>query len=127
VHLNCGAIPEPLVESELFGYERGAFTGALAGGKPGQFELAQNGTIFLDEIGELGLNLQVKLLNVIEEKRVQRLGGRHSIAINARLVAATNRDLKALVAGKFREDSTSASTSCPSASRPCASAPRTFR
>jgi PAS domain S-box-containing protein len=105
VHLNCGAIPEPLVESELFGYERGAFTGALAGGKPGQFELAQNGTIFLDEIGELGLNLQVKLLNVIEEKRVQRLGGRHSIAINARLIAATNRDLKALVAeGKFRED-----------------------
>ena len=105
VHLNCGAIPEPLVESELFGYERGAFTGALTSGKAGQFELAQNGTIFLDEIGELSLNLQVKLLNVIEEKRVQRLGGRHSIAINARLIAATNRDLKAMVAGgKFRED-----------------------
>jgi PAS domain S-box-containing protein len=105
VHLNCGAIPEPLVESELFGYERGAFTGALSTGKPGQFELAQNGTIFLDEIGELSLALQVKLLNVIEEKRVQRLGGRHSIAINARLVAATNRDLKAMVReGRFRED-----------------------
>ncbi|MBI5628426.1 MAG: sigma 54-interacting transcriptional regulator, partial [Candidatus Rokubacteria bacterium] len=105
VHRNCGAIPEPLVESELFGYERGAFTGALTSGKAGQFELAQNGTIFLDEIGELSLNLQVKLLNVIEEKRVQRLGGRHSIAINARLIAATNRDLKAMVAGgKFRED-----------------------
>lgn len=105
VHLNCGAIPEPLVESELFGYERGAFTGALTSGKAGQFELAQNGTIFLDEIGELSLSLQVKLLNVIEEKRVQRLGGRHSIAINARLIAATNRDLKAMVAGgKFRDD-----------------------
>src|SRR3990172_7517371 len=105
VHLNCGAIPEPLVESELFGYERGAFTGALSTGKPGQFELAQNGTIFLDEIGELSLSLQVKLLNVIEEKRVQRLGGRHSIAINARLVAATNRELKAMVGeGRFRED-----------------------
>jgi PAS domain S-box-containing protein len=105
VHLNCGAIPEPLVESELFGYERGAFTGALTTGKAGQFELAQNGTIFLDEIGELSLNLQVKLLNVIEEKRVQRLGGRHSIAINARLVAATGRELKAMVAeGKFREE-----------------------
>jgi PAS domain S-box-containing protein len=105
VHLNCGAIPEPLVESELFGYERGAFTGALTTGKAGQFELAQNGTIFLDEIGELTLNLQVKLLNVIEEKRVQRLGGRHSVAINARLVAATSRDLKAMVAeGKFREE-----------------------
>ena len=74
-------------------------------GKAGQFELAQNGTIFLDEIGELSLNLQVKLLNVIEEKRVQRLGGRHSIAINARLVAATSRDLKTMVAeGKFREE-----------------------
>jgi PAS domain S-box-containing protein len=105
VHLNCGAIPEALVESELFGYERGAFTGALASGKPGQFELAQNGTIFLDEIGELGMNLQVKLLGVIEEKRIQRLGGRHSVAINARLIAATNRDLKAMVAeGRFRED-----------------------
>ena len=105
VHLNCGAIPEPLVESELFGYERGAFTGALSTGKAGQFELAQNGTIFLDEIGELSLSLQVKLLNVIEEKRVQRLGGRHSIAINARLIAATNRDLKAMVAdARFRED-----------------------
>lgn len=105
VHLNCGAIPEPLVESELFGYEPGAFTGALTSGKAGQFELAQNGTIFLDEIGELSLHLQVKLLNVIDEKRVQRLGGRHSIAINARLIAATNRELKAMVAeGKFRED-----------------------
>ncbi|MBI4246443.1 MAG: sigma 54-interacting transcriptional regulator, partial [Candidatus Rokubacteria bacterium] len=105
VHLNCGAIPEPLVESELFGYERGAFTGALPGGKPGQFELAQNGTIFLDEIAELSLNLQVKLLNVIEEKLVRRIGGRHAIAINARLIAATNRDLEAMVAdGRFRED-----------------------
>src|SRR3990172_8647593 len=105
VHLNCGAIPEPLVESELFGYERGAFTGALTTGKAGQFELAQNGTIFLDEVGELSLNLQVKLLNVIDEKRVQRLGGPHSIAINPRLIPPTNRDLKAMVAGgKFRED-----------------------
>ena len=105
VHLNCGAIPEPLVESELFGYERGAVTGALTTGKAGQFELAQNGTIFLDEVGELSLNLQVKLLNVIEEKRVQRLGGRHSVAINARLVAAPSRDLKTMVAeGRFREE-----------------------
>jgi PAS domain S-box-containing protein len=105
IHLNCGAIPETLIESELFGYERGAFTGALTTGKPGQFELAQNGTIFLDEIGELSPNLQVKLLDVIEEKMVRRVGGRTTIAINARLVAATNRDLEAMVgAGKFRED-----------------------
>ncbi|MBI2218653.1 MAG: sigma 54-interacting transcriptional regulator [Candidatus Rokubacteria bacterium] len=105
IHLNCGSIPETLVESELFGYERGAFTGALASGKPGQFELAQNGTIFLDEVGELSLSLQVKLLDVIEEKLVRRVGGNHSIAINARLIAATNRDLEAMVgAGKFRED-----------------------
>jgi PAS domain S-box-containing protein len=105
IHLNCGAIPENLVESELFGYERGAFTGALTTGKPGQFELAQNGTIFLDEIGELSLSLQVKLLDVLDEKMVRRVGGRTAIAINARLVAATNRDLEAMVrAGKFRED-----------------------
>jgi PAS domain S-box-containing protein len=105
IHLNCGSIPETLVESELFGYERGAFTGALTSGKPGQFELAQNGTIFLDEIGELSLSLQVKLLDVIDEKLVRRVGGNHSIAINARLIAATNRDLEAMVStAKFRED-----------------------
>ncbi len=105
VHLNCGAIPENLVESELFGYERGAFTGALPAGKPGQFEAGHNGTIFLDEIAELGLNLQVKLLNVIEDKAVQRLGSRQSIPVDVRLIAATNRDVETMVReGKFRED-----------------------
>jgi PAS domain S-box-containing protein len=105
VHLNCGAIPESLIESELFGYERGAFTGALPSGKMGQFELADKGTMFLDEVAELGTSLQVKLLNVIEGHVVHRIGGRRGIPIDVRLIAATNRDLDSRVReGRFRED-----------------------
>ena len=104
VPVNCGAIPENLLESELFGYEKGAFTGAAAS-KPGRFVLADNGTIFLDEIGEMPLSLQVKLLRVIQEKIVEPVGGVKSRLVNVRIVAATNKNLKELVkAGKFRED-----------------------
>jgi two-component system response regulator HydG len=104
VGLNCGAIPAHLLESELFGYEKGAFTGA-AGAKPGQFELAHGGTIFLDEIGECSPELQVRLLRVLQEKEVQRLGGTRCVPTDFRLIAATNRDLAQDVrAGRFRED-----------------------
>jgi DNA-binding NtrC family response regulator len=104
VAVNLGALPENLLESELFGHEKGAFTGADAR-KAGLFETAHAGTIFLDEIGELPLHLQVKLLRAIQERKVQRLGGLQGIPIDARLVAATNRDLEAEVrAGRFRED-----------------------
>ncbi len=102
--LNCGAIPENLQESELFGYEKGAFTGAYQQ-KKGYFEVANNGTLFLDEIGELGINAQVKLLRVIQEKRFSRVGGTETITTNARLITATNRNLKEEISkGKFRED-----------------------
>jgi two-component system response regulator AtoC len=104
VAVNVGGIPETLLESELFGYEKGAFTGADRR-KPGMFELASGGTLFLDEIGEMPLHLQVKLLRVLADRRVQRLGGTLPIPVDARLIAATNRDLDALVAeGRFRED-----------------------
>lgn len=93
VAINCAAIPRELVESELFGYEKGAFTGGLAEGKPGKFELADGGTIFLDEIGELPLEVQSKLLRVLDSHEVTRLGGKHARALNVRIIAATNRDL----------------------------------
>jgi PAS domain S-box-containing protein len=105
IKINCGAIPPDLLESELFGYAGGAFTGANKQGKPGMFELADNGVLFLDEIGEMPLNLQVKLLRVIQEREIQRIGGTSSKKINVRLLAATNRDLKEMVkCGGFRED-----------------------
>ncbi|MFC7441098.1 sigma-54 interaction domain-containing protein [Laceyella putida] len=105
VKINCGAIPYDLLESELFGYEAGAFTGANQAGKQGLFELADKGVLFLDEIGELPLALQVKLLRVLQEKQIQRIGGIKPKKIDVRLVAATNRDLKEMVKkGEFRED-----------------------
>lgn len=105
VRINCGAIPENLLESELFGYESGAFTGSKKEGKKGLFETAQNGTIFLDEISELPLNLQVKILQVIQEKEIQRVGGLAGIPVDARIISATNQDLWDMVKqGRFRED-----------------------
>lgn len=105
IEINCGAIPENLIESELFGYEKGAFTGARKEGKVGLIELAHKGTLFLDEIGELPLNLQVKLLKVIQDKVISRVGGTKPIPVDFRLIAATNRDLLKLVEeGKFRLD-----------------------
>lgn len=105
IRINCGAIPETLIESELFGYESGAFTGAQAGGKPGSLELADQGSIFLDEIAELPLSAQVKLLRFLENGRVTRLGGTKVRTIDARILAATHRDLKKMVAnGTFRHD-----------------------
>ncbi len=104
VELNCSAIPDTLLEAELFGYEKGAFTDAR-GRKKGLFELAHGGTLFLDEIGFMSLGLQVKLLKVIEEKRVRRLGGTADVNVDTRVVAATNRNLEdALTKGAFRED-----------------------
>ena len=104
VAINCAAIPEHLLEAELFGYERGAFTGAQQR-KIGKFEMAQRGTIFLDEIGEMPLALQAKMLRVIETKRFERLGGNTSILVDVRIVAATNRMLRQAVAARqFRED-----------------------
>jgi DNA-binding NtrC family response regulator len=104
VAVNCGALPEGLLESELFGHERGAFTGAVASRK-GHFELAHEGTIFLDEIGEMPLHLQVKLLRVLEERRLLRVGGQRPMAVDVRVMAATNRDLEAeMSAGRFRTD-----------------------
>ena len=105
IEINCGAIPESLIESEFFGYEAGAFTGASKKGKMGVFELANNSTLFLDEISELNIDLQVKLLKVLESLEVRRIGGERVIQTNARIIAATNRDLRELVKeGKFRED-----------------------
>jgi formate hydrogenlyase transcriptional activator len=104
VKVNCAALPVTLIESELFGYERGAFTGAFER-RIGKFELAHNGTLFLDEIGELPLEVQVKLLRVIQEREFERLGGKATIKVNVRIIAATNRNLFAEVAaGRFRED-----------------------
>lgn len=105
VAINCAAIPRDLIESELFGYEEGAFTGAKRGGRPGKFELANEGTIFLDEVGDMPLETQVSLLRVLQEKQVVRIGGFKSIAVTIRVIAATNRDLKEEVQrGNFRED-----------------------
>ena len=105
ITINCGAIPENLLESELFGYAPGAFTGARKGGKKGLIEMGSGGTVFLDEIGELPLNLQVKLLHVIQQKNVLPVGGTVSVDVDVRFVAATNRKLKNMVQeGSFRED-----------------------
>jgi Nif-specific regulatory protein len=104
ITVNCAALPETLVESELFGHERGAFTGA-ENRKKGRFELANGGTIFLDEIGELSLTIQVKLLRVLQEREFERVGGTEPVRVDVRVIAATNRDLeKALAEGAFRED-----------------------
>jgi len=104
IAVNCGAIPENLLESELFGHVRGAFTGAVSN-KPGLVETADGGTLFLDEIGELPQSLQVKLLRLIQEKTLRRVGGNNDQRVDVRIVAATNRDLQAEAqAGRFRED-----------------------
>jgi DNA-binding NtrC family response regulator len=104
IKINCAAIPKTLVESELFGYEKGAFTGAV-GSKPGRFELADTGTLFLDEVGEIPVEMQVKLLRVLQESEFERVGGIKTIKVDVRLVTATNRDLqKEVAAGNFRED-----------------------
>ncbi len=105
IKINCGAIAPSLIESEFFGYEKGAFTGASVNGKKGIFEIANNGTIFLDEIGELPLDMQVKLLRVLQEQEFIRVGGNSPIKINVRVISATNRDLKQMMQEKlFRED-----------------------
>ncbi|MEN6460174.1 MAG: sigma 54-interacting transcriptional regulator [Syntrophomonas sp.] len=105
IRINCVALPENLLESELFGYEEGAFTGAKKGGKPGKFELASGGTIFLDEIGDMPLTMQTKLLSVLQEKVIERVGGTKPIPINVRVIAATNRNLEKMISeGQFRED-----------------------
>ncbi len=105
IAVNCAAIPENLLESELFGYVKGAFTGADPKGKIGKFELANNGTIFLDEIGDMPLYIQAKLLRVLEQKEIIRLGANNRIKINARVIAATNKDLDEMVSNhSFRED-----------------------
>ena len=105
VTVNCAAIPDNLLESELFGYEEGAFTGAKKGGKLGKFEIAHKGTIFLDEIGDMSLHLQGKLLRVLQERELDKIGGKSNILIDVRVIAATNKNLVELVAkGQFRED-----------------------
>lgn len=104
IQINCGATPEGLLESEFFGYRRGAFTGAVSD-KPGKFEMANGGTIFLDEIGDMSADLQVKVLRVLEEGEFERVGGRETIKVDARVIAATHRDLEEEVQkGHFRED-----------------------
>lgn len=105
IAINCGAIPDALLESELFGYVRGAFSGADPNGRVGKFELANNGTIFLDEIGDMPLDLQVKILRVLQERKLVRIGSNQLIDLNIRVIAATNKDLKKLIKeNKFRED-----------------------
>ncbi|KZL90710.1 limonene hydroxylase [Clostridium magnum DSM 2767] len=105
IAVNCGAIPSNLIEAELLGYEEGAFTGAKKGGNAGKFEMADGGTIFLDEIGEMSLETQVRLLRVIEEGVISRVGGSKQIPVNVRIIAATNKDLKEEVKdGNFRKD-----------------------
>jgi PAS domain S-box-containing protein len=105
VTVNCGAIPENLLESELFGYEKGAFTGAGDKGKPGKFEMADGGAVFLDEIGDMPLHLQVKILHVLQDMRFERVGGNRTILVNVRVIAATNRNPEEMIRdGSFRED-----------------------
>ncbi len=105
IKVNCAAIPTNLLESELFGYEGGAFTGARGDGKPGKFELANHGTIFLDEIGDMPLEMQAKILRVIQEREIERVGGTKTVKVDVRIISATNRDLAQMVAeGTFRED-----------------------
>lgn len=105
VAVNCAALPRELIQSELFGYNEGAFTGAKRGGNPGKFELANDGTIFLDEIGDMPMELQVNLLRVLQERKVTRVGGDKVLPINVRIIAATNKDLmKAVEEGRFRQD-----------------------
>lgn len=105
VTVNCSSIPESLFESELFGYEEGAFTGAKKEGKPGKFELAHGGTLFLDEISEIPLNIQVKLLTVLQERTLDRVGGTQPVRVDVRIISATNRDLHQMVEdGRFRSD-----------------------
>lgn len=105
IKVNCGAIPDQLIESELFGYEAGAFTGANKAGKMGLFELANNGTLFLDEVGELPKDMQVKLLRALQEQEIMRIGGQKPIKVDVRIIAATNRNLEQMVKdGTFRED-----------------------
>jgi len=102
---NCAALPENLLESELFGYCGGSFTGALKEGKPGLFELADGGTLFLDEIGEISMNIQVKLLRAVQEREIMRIGSKKPVKVNVRMIAATNQDLKEMVEkGTFRKD-----------------------
>ncbi|KSU86013.1 transcriptional regulator [Fictibacillus enclensis] len=105
VAVNCAAFPEHLLESELFGYEEGSFTGAKKGGKPGLFELAHGGTLFLDEVGEMPLQIQAHLLRVLQEKTIRRVGGQRAIPVNVRIIAATNTEMEeALRSKKFRTD-----------------------
>ncbi|MBQ8637684.1 MAG: sigma 54-interacting transcriptional regulator [Lachnospiraceae bacterium] len=104
IGINCAALPENLLESELFGYDEGAFTGGRKGGKPGLFELAENGTLFLDEIGEINPSLQSRLLRVLQEKEVMHIGGDRVIPINARIISATNRNLEQMDSACFRRD-----------------------
>jgi transcriptional regulator with PAS, ATPase and Fis domain len=105
IKVNCAAMPEELIESELFGYEDGAFTGAKKGGKLGKFELAHSGTIFLDEIGDMSLTMQAKLLRVLQEKEFERVGGCKTVKVDIRVIAATNRDLESMIEkGTFRLD-----------------------
>lgn len=105
ININCGAIPSELLESELFGYEEGAFTGAKKGGKIGKFQLADGGTIFLDEIGDMPLNLQVKLLRTLQEREIEKIGGTQPIPIDVRVISATRQNLQEMMKqGTFRED-----------------------
>ena len=105
IKINCAAIPAELLESELFGYEEGAFTGAKKGGKIGKFELADGGTLFLDEIGDMPVNMQAKLLRVLQEKEIEKIGAQYSREVDVRIIAATNQDLEQLVAnGRVRAD-----------------------
>ena len=103
--VNCASLPRDLIESELFGYEKGAFTGALREGNPGKFELANHGTLFLDEIGEMPLEFQAKLLRVVESLKIRRIGGTQERILDVRIIAATNRDLRLeSEQGRFRQD-----------------------
>lgn len=105
IKVNCAAVPENLLEAELFGYDEGAFTGARKGGKPGKFELANGGSIFLDEIGDMTMAMQAKLLRVLQEREIERVGGTKTSKVDVRIIAATNRDLESMIEnGEFRQD-----------------------